>query len=615
MKLHRLAAADFDELAVGGGGAEVVHRLRATQLSKRLLTLRAVMDDAARLAPTAGGRLARSFEVLVAAQRAAPDMVDELLLSPGFGLWAMHCLRRMRGAVSSPIPLEDDLAGLGALAVAAALRAGLEAEVPVLIRDDELVLPTLGRYRGASSGWAQARTAGGTLTLRTAGSPQEHPVLIARAAGAAERNLIRDAGSDWEPIPTLDAQAAGERIELRLDFVDPARLLLDLPMTSEIVPEALDLWRQRLAEGWRILCRCDPRAARAIAAGLTTVFPLRPTSGATELSASVGEAFGAVAMTLPKDGLSCAAALVHEFQHNKLSALLDLVTLVEPVEGRLLYAPWRADPRPLPGLLQGAYAYLGLTGFWDFQRRVLPEPAYAHFEFARWREEVWRVLVAIRLSGALTPPGLRFLDGMRTVVWRHRQAAVPAEPRMLARRISADTWTAWRLRNAEPAADRVAALVRAWAAGRPAPTGMRVPTSIRAGNRGLVDSTRLSLAHLRLHEPKLFAAVREGVPGVLEENFSLADRAYACGDFPAAAAAYKQQIADDPDHLGAWAGLALCRRETGRHGSRVLIAHPELVRAVHRGVEELSGDRVDPDDLAAWLPEPAPDGTPGGTGL
>lgn len=335
VKLHRLAAADFDELAVGGAGAEVVHRLRATQLSKRLLTLRAVMDDAARLAPAAGGRLARSFEVLVAAQRAVPDTVEELLLSPGFGLWAMHCLRRMRGAVSSPIPLEDDL-------------AGLDAEVPVLIRDDELVLPTLGRYRGASSGWAQTRTAGGALTLRTAGSPQERPVLIARAAGAAERNLIRDAGSGWEPVPTLDAQAVGERIELRLDFVDPARLLLDLPMTSEIVPEALDLWRQRLAEGWRILCRCDPRAARAIAAGLTTVFPLRPTSGATELSASVGEVFGAVAMTLPKDGLSCAAAFVHEFQHNKLSALLDLVTLFEPVEGRLLYVPWRAVPAPCP---------------------------------------------------------------------------------------------------------------------------------------------------------------------------------------------------------------------------------------------------------------------------
>ncbi|WP_261554210.1 HEXXH motif domain-containing protein [Frankia tisae] len=616
VEFHRLAASDFDELAVGEAGPELVHRLRATQLSKRLLALRAVLDDAIRLAPgaAAGSGLAHSFEVLADAQRVAADVVGELLLTPGFGMWAMHCLRRMRGAVTSPTSptsLEDDLAGLGTLAVVAALRTGREAEVTLLVRNDELVLPTLGRYRGVLSGWVRARTVGGELTVRAAGSP-ERPVpnpLGAREAGQDGTD------SGWEPIPMLHSEVTGGRVELRLDYLDPARHLLGLPMTSEVDAEALDLWQQRLDEGWRILWRFDPRAARAIAAGLTTIFPLQATSGATELSASAGEAFGAVAMTLPKDGLACAAALVHEFQHNKLSALLDLVTLFEPVEGRLFYAPWRTDPRPLSGLLQGAYAYLGLMDFWDAQRRVLPEPGYAHFEFARWREEVWRVLVVSRLSGALTPLGLRFLDGMRTVAWRHRQATVPDEPRMLAKQISADAWMTWRLRNAEPAADRVATLVQAWRRGRPAPAGMRVPTGVRPGSRGLVHNARLDLAHLRLNDPKLFAAAREGVPGVLGEDFSPADRAYAFGDFLAAAAAYKQEIADDPDHLGAWAGLALCRRETGQLDHRVLIAHPELVRAVHRGVEELTGDRVDPDDLVAWLPEPAPDETPGGTGL
>ncbi|WP_261561450.1 HEXXH motif domain-containing protein [Frankia tisae] len=587
-----------------------------TQLSKRLLVLRAFLDDAAHLKPDAVAKsgLDASFKVLVAAQRIAADEVGELLLSPGFGLWAMHCLRRLHGTVTSPTPIEDDLAGLGTLAVVAALRTGLDAEVTLLISGSELVLPTLGRYRGELTGWARARTAGRMLTIRSADPADGRPVRIDWQRPAQPgRSGPGGADAGWEPVPVLGSEADGGRIDLRLDFHDPARRWLDLPMTAEVEPDAVELWQQRIDEGWRILRRHDPPAAEALAAGLTTIFPLRVTSEATELSASAGEAFGAVAMTLPKDGLSCAAALIHEFQHNKLSALLDLVTLFESVEGRLFYAPWRADPRPLPGLLQGAYAYLGLVDFWNFQRRVLSEPDYAHFEFARWREEVWRVLVTIRLSGALTPLGLRFIDGMRTVIGRHRQAAVPAEPRRLARQISLDTWTTWRLCNLEPAADQVAALAEAWAKGRQAPAGMRVDAGVRPGSRGLVHSARLDLVHLRLNEPKVFAAAREGVPGVLEQEFSLADRAHAFGDVHLAAAAYKQEIAGDPDRLGAWAGLALCRRETDPGGSRILIAHPELVRAVHRGIEELTGKRIDPDALTSWLPEPVPAGTTTGT--
>src|SRR5581483_603165 len=60
----------------------------------------------------------------------------------------------------------------------------------------------------------------------------------------------------------------------------------------------------------------------------------------------------------------CAVTLAHELQHLKLGALLDIVTLALPDDGRRYYAPWRDDPRPLGGLLQGAYAYFGVSGFW-----------------------------------------------------------------------------------------------------------------------------------------------------------------------------------------------------------------------------------------------------------
>ena len=68
-------------------------------------------------------------------------------------------------------------------------------------------------------------------------------------------------------------------------------------------------------------------------------------------------------MSRQPDKYTCAETLVHETQHLKLCALLDLVTLARPDDGRRYYAPWRPDPRPAGGLLQGAYAFLGVSGF------------------------------------------------------------------------------------------------------------------------------------------------------------------------------------------------------------------------------------------------------------
>lgn len=609
---HQLARSDFDELASGRARSELIDRLRMTQLSRRMLALRAVMDDAARLAPEAAARseLSRSYGALAEAQRASGHAVAELLLSPGFGLWSMHCLRRMRGTVQSHGTVAADLAGLGALAVVAALRAGVDVEVTVFVPGGELMLPTLGRRRCKMSGWAWARVTGGEVAVCPQPGGTEGPAETEGTAGdsavAWSEKVAVPGGTAcpeeaWLAVPTVSGEVAGERIELRLDFLDPGRHHLGLPVSGDLDPVTIEVWQLRLGEGWRLLHQRDPTEARALAAGITTIVPLRAADGATELSASAGEAVGAVAMTLPSDGLSFAAALLHEFQHNKLSALLDLVTLYEPAEGRLFYAPWRADPRPLGGLLQGAYAYLGLTRFWDDERRANPGHRYAHFEFARWREEVWRVLTTMRLSGAMTPLGLRFLDGMQAAAWPHRLAQVPDEPLWLAARMSAESRLTWRLRNLEPRWDQIAALARAWLAGGPFPNELRVTTRVMPGPRAQPHSVQLKLTHFRLREPRAFAAARDGVPRVFGDDVTETDQAHAFGDLPAAEKGYRERIALDPDRLEAWAGLALCAWESAATDAHVLATCPELVRAVHRVVEELGGGRPDPAAVASWL--------------
>jgi HEXXH motif-containing protein len=117
-------------------------------------------------------------------------------------------------------------------------------------------------------------------------------------------------------------------------------------------------------------------------------------------------------MSLPPDPVTCAVTLAHEVQHLKLGALLDLVTLAEADDGRRYYAPWRDDPRPLQGLLQGTYAYLGVTGFWWRQRRLPNAPRNADAEFARWREATELAAETLRSSGRLTRAGLDFVSEM-----------------------------------------------------------------------------------------------------------------------------------------------------------------------------------------------------------
>ena len=126
-----------------------------------------------------------------------------------------------------------------------------------------------------------------------------------------------------------------------------------------------------------------PRSPRL----LTVVVPYRRTGTGGQVSSSSPETFGAIAMSPPPDPLTCAVTLAHETQHLKLFALLDIVALTLPDDGRRYYAPWREDPRPVSGLLQGAYAFLGVSGFWRTQREIADGAARleADTEFARWR--------------------------------------------------------------------------------------------------------------------------------------------------------------------------------------------------------------------------------------
>ena len=107
--------------------------------------------------------------------------------------------------------------------------------------------------------------------------------------------------------------------------------------------------------------------------------------------------------------------LVHEMQHVKLTALCDLMDLFDPDDSNTYQVPWRPDPRPVDGVLNGTYAYLAVGELWRSRSRERAgSQARGQFLECRSRAEHG---IGILLNGrALTPAGERFVQGMDSAV-------------------------------------------------------------------------------------------------------------------------------------------------------------------------------------------------------
>jgi HEXXH motif-containing protein len=380
-------------LAAGRGDRSTLRLLHSAQLSKHLLLLRYLAGSSS--------LLDRPLAVLAAAHRRAPGPVGDLLASPFVGAWAARCVR-------SPQPAA--LSYVGNLAVAAALRTGLAAEVPVEVRDGRVFLPGYG---------------GAAVDGETA--------VVTPDPGLRLRRLVADAG--------------GYRLDVVLDDLDPYRDCYRMAVAPRVADADIPHWTELFGAAWRLLVRYDPAHATELAYGLRCLVPLVRGEDGVALSATSGDAVGAVALTPPDDPASLAVTLVHEFQHSKLSTLLDLVPLYDPSSTATFYAPWRRDPRPIGGLLQGAYAFLGVCEMWRRLRECPAEREVAQGEFAAVREQVAQVLTTLAASGLLTPLGERFVAGMRAALAPMLDERLPATVVASAQDSLAQNHDAWQQRN------------------------------------------------------------------------------------------------------------------------------------------------------------------------
>ncbi|WP_158607818.1 HEXXH motif domain-containing protein [Nocardia panacis] len=555
------------DLSTGFGSSEAIADLFDEVVLTRMILLRLLMSEIAPEIADAAG-LPAAYRRLAELQREYPRQVRAMLSHPHTGTWLTRTIRRVRGTDSATMPLWVECGYLGWLAAACAVMCESAGELAVVVRAGAVVLPGIGLARlGAVDGHARLEWSGGALTFT-----MDDVVVRVRALDAEDE-------SGWLPMRKV-------RADIVLDDLDPLRDLQQDEAPRLTAAEA-ETWRETFADAWDLLGRDFAGYRQPMHEALRMLAPLsaRPRTDAASHTATAGG--GCVYTTAPADPCQLALTLIHEVQHTKLNLLLDRVDLVEFDPGPLFYAPWRDDPRPLPGLLHGIYAFFGVTDFWRVHRHsdCHGGPA-AHIDFVLWRGQVAEAIEQAAGSRALTAAGLTLVRTLAAAMEPWLLEDVPAVARSTAAEVVRAHRTFWRVRNLRPDAGDIAELARRWRAGERRP---ELPAVSRPVDQDAIPAgyRTLALAH----------ALRDRSMAV-----SGGDREYLAGRHEQAMVSYLASLREDPSRPQVWAGMALVLPQLFRDRDfEVLHTRSEIVAALYA---VLRADDVDILDLLRWLAEP-----------
>ncbi|MBB5804313.1 HEXXH motif-containing protein [Saccharothrix ecbatanensis] len=542
--------------------------MRKTQYSVRRLRLRTLLEAAhavtGRLGPFAD--LDGSWTVLAEAERIAPDVVEDVLMHPSVGVWLSRALRQVLGTAADATPLWSEVGWFHAVAAAAAVRSGLSCAIAVPVVHGAVSLPSVGAYR----------------------LPNRFPVGHARLLNSDNGLSVEVAGETrtvgWEAVKRHRGTARGHTVDVVVDDLDPYREFTGPVPPGPLDDSEWDQWRKLLNEAWDLLTARHPGPAEELAAGLTTVIPLD--ARRDMFAASSAAAYGAIAMSPKRSATEFGEALVHELQHSKVNALLDLVELHRADREPAFYAPWRDDPRPLDGLLHGVYAFVSVVEFWHAQHDLVTPPLArrAEFNLAFRARQVGVAVAGMCGLTQLTDLGREFVAAVAVRLAACEPVDVSPATETAVAELTAEHATTWRLRHIRPDQRSVAEVVAAWLDGRTppdlVPDGEVVPTAASG------ESLLAGLLKLRVLDPVEF----DRVPDRAGPEF-----AYVRGERAAAADGYAARLRAASHDVASWAGLGLALDSTA------LRRVPELVRAVHHDIAVRTGTAPAPLRLVAWF--------------
>ncbi|WP_433825490.1 aKG-HExxH-type peptide beta-hydroxylase [Actinoplanes sp. CA-015351] len=437
-EVYHVSAAELDEMASGPCGASSMRLLRNSQFSRNLLLLRHITDAA----PASAAR-DDALSLIDAARAHDPGAASRVLSDPMISAWINRVIRRLHG---SPEPSPDwraDLGQMTAVAATVAAEAGVDGELPLEHRGETVTVPTRGVL--TVSGEADR-----PLTLRV----RSHELIVSDGNGgivvppASDSPDLTDSPTQrWHGLRRLSAPAGDALVTVTLDDLTPYRDVFHAPATDRIDGEEFKRWRRLFTGAAGLLDRHAGNRTAEILQASRTVVPLRADGSGTLRSGTARHVFGAFGTTRPVSAAVMALTMVHEIQHSKLNAILELKPLFDSADPKLYFAPWRADPRPMWGLFHGVYAFLAAA---DVLNRMRAEPAQemaAEEQFARVRGQLRTAMNSLLSASSLTSAGYRFASVMDRNLRLLEDVSVSRQATDSANRTMDRTRDRWRERN------------------------------------------------------------------------------------------------------------------------------------------------------------------------
>lgn len=345
----------------------------------------------------------RAFARLVEAVFAAPGLAASLVRRPTVGT-LLRCLRK----ASAPDR---------ALALTRALRAQLAFELACLdalpepleltgLPGQVLSIPANLTLR-FPDGVRGARFANGAVTLVGAGGEETHR-LDAWTDGDARPDFV---SRPYHPIAGSLRLALADNNPLQMFEAHPDKQ----GNAIDLGPKTADDWCASLRASLDLIATYLPTLRGEIELFLHQAVPV----GYDEhkhLSASYQEALGTIYLTLHPNLMTMTEAVIHEFSHNKLNALLELDPLLENAFWPLYASPVRPDPRPLHGVLLAVHAFQPVARLYErMTEGGHPRAKTADFQkrFAAVRRINHAGADVVLANGRPTANGRLLLDEMR----------------------------------------------------------------------------------------------------------------------------------------------------------------------------------------------------------
>jgi HEXXH motif-containing protein len=401
-----------------------------------------------------------------------------LLNDPFVEVWATGALR-------------DDLPVADADAIARLLgpRLGAESEFKISIEAaNSLVLPRCG---GALS-WDGSRA----VVVRCGAGSMTVTAVNGTATFTGSGRPAVTGSMVWKPIPLTRPTATRHAWTIALDGTDVLSNSVGPGALDELDGDAERRWMNVIDGSWRLLEERHHGYVPAIADFARVLVPQISPDPRKHMSGSSADGFGAIALSLTSDVPTFAVALIHETQHLKLNALLDVVALHDADSEPRYYAGWRDDPRPFQALLHGVYAFSAVTEFWRVEYLAQTDASLRRrygFEYSLWAAQTTASLRELIEADVATDEGRHFLAGIEDVAagWN---TAVEESIAAAVGDVMAEHWLNWQLSVASYPGTVGCNLRRAW---RLALTGVDTdPTGgpVSAVDRALVsDDARRAL--------------------------------------------------------------------------------------------------------------------------